>query len=129
MGHEIDLSKIEIDGFMIAGVTDHITPWRACYRNTQLFGGNIDFVLANAGHIQSLLNPPGNPKAKYFTNKEIAETPDEWLAGAEETPGSWWEHWDDWLSTRSGEPKNAPKKLGNKSFPATVKAPGEYVFT
>lgn len=129
MGHEIDLSKIEIDGFMLAGVTDHITTWKASYRNTHLFGGEIDFVLANAGHIQSLLNPPGNPKAKYFTNKNITDTAEEWLAGAEETAGSWWIHWDKWLSTRSGEQKNSPKKLGVKSYPPTVKAPGEYVFT
>jgi polyhydroxyalkanoate synthase len=51
----------------VAGVTDHITPWKACYRTTQLIGSpNVEFILSQAGHIQSLLNPPGNPKAKYF---------------------------------------------------------------
>ncbi|HHI88515.1 MAG TPA: alpha/beta fold hydrolase [Hellea balneolensis] len=129
MGHEIDLKAVKQDGFMLAAVTDHITPWRACYRNTGLFGGNIEFVLSSSGHIQALLNPPGNPKAKFFTNDKIEKTSDEWLQGARENPGSWWPYWDEWLSKRSGKLKSAPKRLGNKSFPPLSKAPGEYVFT
>jgi polyhydroxyalkanoate synthase len=129
MGHPIDLKQVKQDAYMLAAVTDHITPWRACYRNTDLFGGKVDFVLSNSGHIQALLNPPGNPKAKFFTNKKIEPTSEEWLAGAEEQAGSWWPHWNDWLKKRSGELKNAPRKLGNKSHPPLVNAPGEYVFT
>ena len=129
MGNLVDLSAVSQDAFMVAGVTDHITPWKACYRNVHLFGGEIDFVLSNSGHIQSLLNPPGNPKSKYFTNAEKPETADEWVAGAEQQDGSWWPRWDQWLSERSGEMKTAPKSLGNKSYPPQTKAPGEYVFT
>ncbi|PHR92448.1 MAG: class II poly(R)-hydroxyalkanoic acid synthase [Robiginitomaculum sp.] len=129
MGNTIDLKKVKQDCFMLAAVTDHITPWRANYRNIALFGGKVDFVLSNAGHIQALLNPPGNPKSKFFTNKNIPETSDEWLDGAEENAGSWWPYWDKWLQKRSGGFKNAPRKLGNKAFPPTVQAPGEYVFT
>jgi polyhydroxyalkanoate synthase len=129
MGHDINLKNVKIDGFMLAAVTDHITPWKASYRNTGLFGGDIEFVLSSSGHIQSLLNPPGNPKAKFFTGKKIEATSDKWLANAEENAGSWWPHWDKWLKERSGDVKNAPKKLGNKAFPPLVKAPGEYVFT
>ncbi len=129
MGHEINLKKIKVDGYMLAGVTDHITPWRASYRNTALFGGNVEFVLASSGHIQSLLTAPGNPKAKFFTGKKIEETCDEWIEGAEENAGSWWPHWDNWLKQRSGELKPAPRNQGNKSFPPLCKAPGEYVFT
>lgn len=128
MGHKIDLSKLKQDAFMVAAVTDHITPWRACYRNNHLFGGKVEFVLSNSGHIQALLNPPGNPKAQYFANSEIPETSEEWLAGAEPQQGSWWPKWTDWLSERSGDKKNAPKSLGNKAHPPIVKAPGEYVF-
>ncbi|MGV6801082.1 MAG: alpha/beta fold hydrolase [bacterium] len=128
MGHKIDLREVKQDGFMLAAVTDHITPWRACYRNTKLFGGNIDFILANSGHIQALLNPPGNPKSKFFTNSELPEDPDEWLAGAEAQQGSWWPHWAEWLSARAGKMKKAPKSLGNKTYPPISQAPGEYVF-
>ena len=126
---EINLKDIKQDVIMMAGVTDHITPWRACYRNTQFFGGNVQFILSNSGHIQSLLNPPGNPKAKFFTNKKNPESSDDWLASAEENVGSWWPYWGKWLKKRSGDMKNTPRKLGNKSHPPTVKAPGEYVFT
>jgi polyhydroxyalkanoate synthase len=128
MGHKLDLTEIKQDAFMLAAVTDHITPWRACYRNTHLFGGNVDFILANSGHIQALLNPPGNPKAKFFTNDELPDNPDEWLAGAAPNEGSWWPYWGEWLGARSGKKKKAPKTLGNKAYPVISKAPGEYVF-
>lgn len=128
LGNKIDLTKVKQDAFMVAGVTDHITPWKACYRNTKLFGGNVEFILSNSGHIQSLLNPPGNPKAQYFTNPDILDDADEWLAKAQPQQGSWWPRWIDWLSERSGEQKKAPKSLGVKAYPPLVKAPGEYVF-
>lgn len=129
MGHIVNLSNVTQDGFMVAGVTDHITPWMACYRNIRLFGGEIDFVLSNSGHIQSLLNPPGNPKARYFSNAEHPPKATDWLKGAETHDESWWLRWDKWLSERSGEMKPAPKSLGNKAYPPISQAPGEYVFT
>ena len=129
MGHIVDLKAVTQDSFMVAGVTDHITPWKACYRNVHLFGGEVDFVLSSSGHIQSLLNPPGNPKAKYFSNAKFPETADEWVGAAEQIEGSWWPRWDDWLSIRSGEMKKSPKSLGVKAYPPITKAPGSYVFT
>ncbi len=128
MGHELNLKNVKIDGFMLAAITDHITPWRACYRNTSLFGGKTEFVLSSSGHIQALLNPPGNPKSKFFTNKKLEKTSEKWLDGAKENQGSWWPYWDKWLAKRSGKLKPSPKKLGNKNFTPLSKAPGEYVF-
>ncbi len=125
----IDLSSVTQDGFMMAGVTDHITPWKACYRNVKLFGGDVEFILSNSGHLQSLLNPPGNPKAQYYTRKDFTETAEDWVKGAESVNESWWLRWSEWLSERSGEMKKAPKSLGNKAFAPISKAPGEYVFT
>jgi len=129
MDHIVDMSAVTQDGFMVAGITDHITPWKACYRNVRLMGGDVEFILSNSGHLQSLLNPPGNPKAKYFTNKDFPPRADRWLEGAESKNESWWLLWNDWLSERSGEMKTSPKKLGNKAFPPISQAPGEYVFT
>ncbi len=40
-GKRIDLSQISYPVYIMAGSTDHITPWKACYRSTQLFGGNV----------------------------------------------------------------------------------------
>jgi polyhydroxyalkanoate synthase len=127
-GHMADLSKVTCDAFIVAGLTDHITPWKACYRTPSLLSSeNIEFVLSSSGHIQSLINPPGNPKAKYFTNPDITLDPDEWAAGAEEVAGSWWPRWVEWLGEHSGGMKPAPKECGNKDFAPICDAPGEYV--
>lgn len=130
-GHTVDLSAVKNDVFVVAGVTDHITPWKACYRLTQLIGSpNVDFVLSQAGHIQALLNPPGNPKAKYFHSAERpGPTIEGWMNGqAEEKAGSWWPFWTEWLTARSGEKKAPPKSLGSKKYKALDPAPGLYAF-
>ena len=128
-GHMADLTQVRADAFVVAGVTDHITPWKACYRTTGLLGSeNVEFVLSSSGHLQSLINPPGNPKAKYFRNSAVRPTADEWAATAEEQTGSWWPRWGEWLKARSGALKAAPQTLGNDAFPPICSAPGRYVF-
>ena len=80
--------------------------------------------------MQAILNPPGNPKAKYYVRKDdgpLPATADEWLPGVEEVAGSWWPHWLEWLQTRSGKQKKAPKAVGNSEYPASDPAPGLYV--
>ncbi|WP_369025049.1 PHA/PHB synthase family protein [Qipengyuania sp. RANM35] len=130
--HKVDLSKVTSDLFILGGVTDHITPWKATYRSTRLFGSkDVTYVLSHSGHMQAILNPPGNPKAKYYiqsdAKKKLPETADEWLKGTEEVAGSWWPYWMDWMQARSGTKKAAPAKTGNKEFPALDPAPGLYV--
>lgn len=131
-GHKLDLTKVTQDTFIVGGVTDHITPWKACYRATQLLGSeNIEFILSHSGHIQALLNPPGNPKAKYYRNpnKPPADV-DQWMmAGATENAGSWWPLWKEWLIARSGEQKPAPKKVGSVKYPPGDAAPGKYALS
>ena len=129
-GHLVDLTKVDNDLFILAGVTDHITPWKACYRSTQLFGSkHVEFVLSQSGHIQAILNPPGNPKAKFFRSaKAPPKTPEAWMGQVEERAGSWWPFWLEWLKARSGSEKASPKSLGNKAHPAGVVAPGDYAF-
>lgn len=128
--HKIDLSKITSDLFILGGVTDHITPWKATYRSTQLFGSkDVTYVLSHSGHMQAILNPPGNPKAKYYLNKgkKLPATADEWQAGAEEVAGSWWPYWMEWMQKRSGKQHAAPKELGNADYKPLDPAPGLYV--
>lgn len=130
-GHKIDLSKVKSDLFILGGVTDHITPWKATYRSTELFGSkNVTYVLSQSGHMQAILNPPGNPKAKYYVHKKKGKLPataDEWLQGTEEVAGSWWPFWMEWIQERSGEKRVAPEKLGSASHEALDPAPGLYV--
>jgi len=126
-GTPIDLKQVTCDFFVVAGTTDHITPWDSCYKSAHLFGGKCEFVLSNSGHIQSILNPPGNPKARYMTNSEMPLNPKAWQESSTKHADSWWLHWQTWLSERSGATKNAPRALGNKKFPAGEAAPGTYV--
>ncbi|RDC60148.1 Poly(3-hydroxyalkanoate) polymerase [Alteripontixanthobacter maritimus] len=129
--HKIDLSKITADLFILGGVTDHITPWKATYRSTQLFGSkDVTYVLSQSGHMQAILNPPGNPKAKYFVQEKkgrLPTTADKWLEGATEVAGSWWPFWMEWLQERAGKKTKAPAKLGNAKHKPLDPAPGLYV--
>lgn len=129
-GHLVDLTRFKGDLYIVAGLTDHITPWPACYRSTRLFGSkNVEFILSQAGHIQAFLNPPGNPKAKFLRAPEkLPDTAEKWRAVAEENAGSWWPHWIEWLKARSGGEVSAPAELGSKLHPPIVAAPGQYVF-
>ena len=129
-GHTLDLTKVTGDMFILGGTTDHITPWQACYRSTQLFGSkNVEFVLSQAGHMQAILNPPGNPKAKYWKHAKGKTPADvkEWMKGTEEVAGSWWPFWMEWLHARSGKQTDAADVLGSKANPAMEAAPGLYV--
>ncbi len=130
-GHKVDLSKVTADLFILGGVTDHITPWKATYRSTQLFGSkDVTYVLSQSGHMQAILNPPGNPKAKYFVQAKKGKLPataDEWLQGTQEVAGSWWPLWMEWVQKRSGKMKAAPASLGNDTYPPLEAAPGLYV--
>jgi polyhydroxyalkanoate synthase subunit PhaC len=127
LGTPIDLRHVKSEKYVVAGLTDHITPWRGVYRATQLFGGATEFVLSSSGHIQSIINPPGNTKATYFVNASEAADADTWLAGAKRMTGSWWDHWRQWLVERSGAPVSAPVNVGNERHTKIVDAPGTYV--
>jgi poly[(R)-3-hydroxyalkanoate] polymerase subunit PhaC len=128
LGEPVDLKTIKVDTLVTGALTDHLTPWKACYRTTQLMGGKSTFVLSNAGHIASLVNPPGNPKASYFMGPQPpGPDPEQWLQKAEKRTGTWWEVWTDWTLKRSGQERAAPKVLGSDQHPALAKAPGTYV--
>ncbi len=127
LGTPIDLAKVTCDAFILAGLTDHIVPWKASYATTQMLGGQREFVLSGSGHVQSIVTPPTNAKAKYFTGREYPSSADEWLASAQPQAGSWWEHWRDWSVARSGQRREAPRVLGSRRHPAGAPAPGTYV--
>jgi len=128
LGTPIDVSKVTVDTYCMAGRDDHISPWRNAYRTTQLLGSDPDFVLSTSGHIVAMVNPPAEDgKASFQVNEESPDDPDAWLAGATETEGSWWPHWTDWLARRSGGEKPAPREPGADGYPILGEAPGSYV--
>ncbi|MDR5741021.1 MULTISPECIES: alpha/beta fold hydrolase [unclassified Caballeronia] len=127
LGTPVDLSAVTCDTYVMAGMTDHITPWKGVYDTARAFGGNTRYVLSSSGHIQSLINPPGNAKAKYFHHDALPDDADTWLAGATAEADSWWTDWRAWLAERSGERRATPKTLGSRRHRRLDDAPGRYV--
>jgi polyhydroxyalkanoate synthase len=127
-GTPVDLSRIKLETYVTGATTDHLTPWKGCYRATQLMGGPSTFILSNAGHIQAQVNPPGNPKAHFFAGPTPGPDPDAWLAAADRHPGTWWSHWADWALERGPAEVPAPTELGNTAYPVLAPAPGTYVY-
>ena len=84
-------------------------------------------VISNSGHIASLVNPPGNPKATYWAGPRPGPDPDRWLQSARKHQGTWWDLWADWNLERSGKSRPASTGPGSARFPAFAAAPGEYV--
>ena len=62
LGTPIDTSRIACDTYVVAGRTDHITPWHTCYRTTQMVSGHSQFVLCSSGHIQTVVADPKHPR-------------------------------------------------------------------
>src|SRR5215213_677009 len=127
LGTPLHLSRITVPTFVTGALTDHLTPWEGCYRTTQLLSGPSTFVLSYSGHIQSLVNPPGNPKAHYWTGDEPGPDPQAWRASAERHTGSWWEPWAEWMLERSGDEVPASAAQGSRAHPPLEPAPGSYV--
>ena len=128
LGVPIDLGKVTVDSYIVAGIADHITPWENCYRTTQLFGGRTRFILSTSGHIAALVNPPDNPKASFHTNDDHTVDATTWLKGAQTHQGSWWNDVAQWLDERTGELKPAPEEMGSTRLKPLAEAPGTYVF-
>jgi len=129
LGSPVDLAKVDLDAYLVAGITDHLCPWESCYRTTQLLGGPVKFVLSTSGHVAAMVNPPTNPKAAFRTGPAWANPADprEFLATATTVPGSWWTDYSSWLAERSGGERRSPRTLGRKAYPVRSAAPGTYV--
>jgi hypothetical protein len=51
LGSLVDLSKVDVDAYVIAGISDRLCPWQSCYQTTQLLGGPVKLVLSTSGHM------------------------------------------------------------------------------
>ncbi len=127
LGRPVDLSKVDVDSYVLAGIADHLCQWQSCYQSTQLLGGTSRFVLSTSGHIASLVNPPGNPKSTWRTAEHNPSSAEAWLEGAETVQGSWWTDFTAWLDARCGEKVDAPAAPGGDGA-VLGPAPGTYVY-
>jgi polyhydroxyalkanoate synthase len=119
----IDLGKITTPLYVLGAEGDHIAPWHATYRSTQLTGGEAKYTLTNAGHIAGIVNPPGGKKTAYWTKEKATkgESPTAWRESTTKNNESWWEDWAKWADARAGE-MIAPYVL-----PQGEAGPGRYV--
>jgi polyhydroxyalkanoate synthase len=124
-GVPIDLSTVHQDVYAVASIRDHLVPWKAAWRMTQLVGGSARFVLGGSGHVAGILQPPTRGKG-YWTNDKPAQSADAWLEKAQHHEGGWWADWLTWLKPRSGE-LVAPPSMGSSAHPPIIPAPGTYV--
>jgi polyhydroxyalkanoate synthase len=123
----VDLRAVHCDTCVIAGETDHITPWMPCYMTSQLIDGPSEIMITSTGHIQTIVNPPGKPRARYWSGPAAGPDPLAWKRGAREVEGSWWPEYAEWLIARSGDERKAPARLGSRTHRPSDPAPGRYV--
>ena len=125
-GTALHPADVKQDAYVLSAIDDHIVPWTAAYRTATLLGGHNRFVLSTSGHIAGIVNPP-SPKARHWTNDHIADSPEEWLEGAEQHQQTWWEDWAAWIGGRAGKKVDAPGRLGSEAYAPMEGAPGLYV--
>ncbi|HSH48329.1 MAG TPA: alpha/beta fold hydrolase, partial [Halomonas sp.] len=133
-GVKIDLRKISAPSYFISTREDHIAKWNSTYYGALLPKGPVTFVLGGSGHIAGIVNPPHRNKYGYWTNDALPETHEEWFEGAEVHEGSWWPHWQSWMTSNryaDADPKKmvAARQPGDGELEIIEAAPGRYVKT
>ncbi|RTQ98059.1 class I poly(R)-hydroxyalkanoic acid synthase [Halomonas nitroreducens] len=129
-GVKIDLRKISTPSYFISTREDHIAKWNSTYYGALLPKGPVKFVLGGSGHIAGIVNPPHKNKYGFWTNDELPATPEQWLEGAEGHEGSWWPHWQAWMTDNGyadAEKMVPARQPGDGELDILEPAPGRYV--
>ena len=58
----LDMRQVNMDSYVVAGVTDHITPWQGCYHTARLYGGRSTFVSPTAAISRASSIRPAIPR-------------------------------------------------------------------
>ncbi|HEX4583777.1 MAG TPA: class I poly(R)-hydroxyalkanoic acid synthase [Burkholderiaceae bacterium] len=132
-GVPVDLGRINVPTYVFAAREDHIVPWKGAYASaralTGVAAGQLQFVLGASGHIAGTVNPASKNRRNYWVDDRgnLPERADDWFDSAQQMPGSWWNHWDRWLSAYGDGEVAAPEGYGSPKYPAIEAAPGRYV--
>ncbi|WP_272833753.1 class I poly(R)-hydroxyalkanoic acid synthase [Paracoccus fistulariae] len=124
LGESLRLSDVKLPLCAVSCETDHIAPWKDCWRGVAAMGSeDKTFILSESGHIAGIVNPPSKKKyGHYMGCRDFAHGAEKWRDDSTFYEGSWWPHWDEWLSNRSGK-KVPARELSEGLEPA----PGTYV--
>ena len=128
-GEKIDFNRVKMPFYIYGSREDHIVPIGGAYASTQVFPGKKRFMMGASGHIAGVINPPAAKKRSHWVRND-GKYPvhfNDWMAGAKETPGSWWADWSGWLKGHAGKMIAAPKSYGRGKYKAIEAAPGRYV--
>ncbi|WP_075188088.1 PHA/PHB synthase family protein [Teredinibacter haidensis] len=125
-GVPIDLGKIKTPSYCLAAMADHIVLWPAAYRSAKCLGGKKRFVLTESGHVAGVVNPAAIGKYPHWVNDRMPKDHQQWLAGAKQQQGSWWNDWHRWLQQFAGEQRDLID-MGSVRYPVIGDAPGCYV--
>lgn len=125
-GKVISLKNVKIPVYNLATREDHIAPPKSVFIGSSLFGGPVDFVLTGSGHIAGVVNPPEKQKYQFWTGDSPSGAYEDWLQNAEETKGSWWPHWHEWVKKKNDAEVPA-RQPGGTALNAIADAPGTYV--
>jgi len=124
LGHRVHLSDVTVPLCAVACEGDHIAPWLHSWQGVaQMAATDRTFILSESGHIAGIINPPGKVKyGHYLSHAGFDGSPQEWREHASYTPGSWWNHWGEWLADHAGPmvPARSPQL-------SLAPAPGTYV--
>jgi len=126
-GTPVDIGCIDAPAYVLATQEDHIVPWKSAWRSAELLGGDVQFVLGASGHIAGVVNPASKDRRSYWISGDQGCDAEGWLASAQRTPGSWWNHWIAWLQPHAGGQVKARVKPGNRAHRPIEPAPGRYV--
>ncbi|KZY54035.1 class I poly(R)-hydroxyalkanoic acid synthase [Sulfitobacter sp. KE29] len=127
LGERLTLDDIEVPLCAVACETDHIAPWKDCYRGVQQMGSkDKTFIMAQSGHIAGIVNPPNRKKYGHYVNGDLTQDYAAWREAAAFHEGSWWPRWGKWLGKRAGAmiPARFPGDDGREIL---ADAPGSYV--
>ncbi len=124
MGERLHLSDVQVPLCAVACETDHIAPWKDCWRGVAAMGSKEkNFILSQSGHIAGIVNPPSKKKYGHYAGGTDFDTDYEaWRESGDFFEGSWWPRWGEWLAERAGSmvPAREPRD-------EIVPAPGTYV--
>lgn len=132
-GVPVDLRTLDMPVYVYGSREDHIVPIGAegggAYGSTQLLTGQVRFVMGASGHIAGVINPPAKKKRSHWIRDDgkLPATHAQWMQGAQERPGSWWDDWTAWLGSHAGRMVAPPRTYGGNGYAAIEPAPGRYV--
>lgn len=127
LGETLHLSDVDVPLVAITCETDHIAPWKDCYRGMQKTSSeDRTFIVSQSGHIAGIVNPPSKKKYGHYTNGDWSGDHATWKDAATFNEGSWWPRWEKWLAERSGKEVPA-RQPGDSDHPPLADAPGDYV--